>query len=349
MKRHTTARRIATIAFLLAAPLITLELGVRLLILTDRLPVAAAHTPEFEITWENLSKLGTADVLILGDSVSQQGIEPAELERLLRPERGEVTVFNAASGGAGVGVSWSIVQQLAREDRLPRVVLLGIQPGSVRNDSNFREKFGLTPMGSLFSDCERVSGYEDRLDCGFAAISAAWRWRGHLDRVLGALQRTVPSQITSGGLRLRKDGFREGRGVSMTRLSEQLDGANLKIRLIQVSEDMVNGYVRLMDRLRAEGVTVVPIAIPESKPLRDRMELRQPGRRQLFRDALDRLEQLTGVTFVDPVVFGAWYGDGQARNFNHLSVDGATNFTRQLWAMPDFHDRLLAGLDATPD
>jgi hypothetical protein len=47
---------------------------------------------------------------------------------------------------------------------------------------------------------------------------------------------------------------------------------------------------------------------------------------------------------VDPVSFGAWWGDGAARNFNHLSDAGAADFMRQLWDMPDFHDPLVAGV-----
>jgi hypothetical protein len=346
---RSTIGRVAAVALLLAAPLIALELGVRLLISTERLPVAAAHTPEFEITWENLSRLGTPDVLVLGDSVSQQGIEPAVLARLLGRETAEpLVVFNGASPGGGVGVSWAIAEQLAREDRLPRVAVVGIYPGTLRSDATYRNVFGLTPMGGLFSGCERMNDYGQHLDCGFGAFSAAWRWRGHLDRVVGALGDGVPFKITTDGLFLREDGFREGRGVPLSRLLEQLDAADLRIRIFEVSDDVADGYVRLIETLESHGVAVIPVAIPDTPQLIERMERMQPGRRDLFREALDDLETRTGIEFVDPVAFGAWWGDGQARNFNHLSAEGAVKFTRQLWSMENFRARLLGALSGQP-
>jgi hypothetical protein len=340
-------RRLAMVVLLLVLPLVAVELGIRVLIATDRLPMAAAHTPEFEITWENLSRLGTADVLILGDSVSQQGIEPAELARLLLGELEHgVKVFNAASPGGTVGVNWAIVEQLAREGRLPRVVILGVYPGTLGTDRTYQDVFSRTPMGGVFSGCDRMQGYGERLDCGFAAISDAWRWRGHPDRILRALGTEVPRRIASGGLQLREDGFRVGRGVSLQRLQAQLDRANLRRRIFVFQNDVADGYARLVESLHANGVSIVPVAIPDTPALAERMEPRQPGRRQLFREALDALESRTGSTFIDPVAFGDWWGGGEARNFNHLSGRGAIKFTRQLWGMPEFRTLLLDALAA---
>lgn len=347
--RSQRSRRIALAVLSFGVPLLAMEIGARLLIATERLPTAAAHAPEFEITWENLSRLGTADVLILGDSVTQQGIEPSVLQRALRRETGdELVVFNAASPGGGVGVSWAIVEQLAREERLPSIAIVGVFSGTLRSDATYREAFGLTAMGGLFSDCERMDQTGQQLDCRLAAYSAAWRWRGHPERILLALQETVPRRIRSGGLQLREDGFREGRGVPISTLLEQLDAADLRIRTFAMANEVADGYVRLIETLESHGVTVVPIAIPDTPQLIERMERMQPGRRQLFRDALDALELRTGLEFVDPVAFGPWWGDGQARNFAHLSAEGAVRFTRQLWSMDDFRARLLAGLSGQP-
>jgi hypothetical protein len=345
-RRPRVARRVAVVATLLLLPLIVVELGVRVLIATDRLPVAAAHTPEFEITWQNLTRLGQADVLILGDSVSQQGIEPAVLSSMLERELGHsVSVFNAASPGGGLGVNWAIVEELAREGRLPKVAIVGTYPGTLQDDLVYRDVFALTPMGELFGGCDGMAEYGQQLDCRFAAISAAWRWRGHPDRILRAFETAVPSRITSGGLHLREDGFREGRGVLLAKLQEQLDAADLRRRLFAFPEDVSDSYVRLIEALRANGVAIVPVAIPDTPELSERMGRMQPDRRGLFRDALDVLEARTGLTFVDPVAFGDWWRDGMARNFNHLSALGAVRFTRQLWRMREFRDGLLRALD----
>jgi hypothetical protein len=332
-------------AALLVGPLLAAELGVRLLIATDRLPVAAAHAPEFEISWQNLARLGRADVLIIGDSSSQQDLEPAVLTRMLRQQLGRtLSVFNIAGPGNTVGVNWAIVEQLAREGRLPRVAIVGIYPGSLQDDAIYRDVFSLTPMGGLFSDCERMRDYGQQLSCRLASVSAAWRWRGHPDRIVRALSGTVPRRSHEGGLQLRQDGFREGDGVTLDRIQAQMDAADLRRRIFVFPDEVQSGYVRLIEALRANGVAVVPVAIPDTPPLIERMERMQPGRRQLFRDALDVLEARTGLPFVDPISFGDWWKDGEARNFNHLSASGAIKFTRQLWEMPEFREALLAGL-----
>lgn len=344
-RRRPGRRRLLLIAMLLLLPLLTVEVGVRTLIAAGRLPLAAAHTPDFEVAWENLSRLGTPDVLILGDSVTQQGIEPAILSSLLEKQVGRpVSIFNAASPGGTMGVNWAIVEELAKEHRLPKLAIVGIYPGTLKNDLTYTDIFGLTPMGGLFTDCDRMRGYAPQLDCRFAAVSAAWRWRGHPDRIIRALQTPVPRRITTRGLRLRQDGFREGRGVAMERLQEQLDQADLRKRIFVFPDAVRDGYERLIDTLQSHGVTVVPVAVPDTPALAERMEHLQAGRRGLFRDALDVLEARTGLTFVDPVQFGDWWRDGAARNFNHLSAAGAKEFTRQLWGMPEFRDALVDGL-----
>jgi hypothetical protein len=337
--------RIAMVILLLLAPLLLVELSVRVLIATDRLPVAAAHTVEFEITWTNLARIGTPDVLILGDSVSQQGMEPGVLSTLLSDEVGRpVSVFNASSPGGRIGVNLAMVEQLAREGRLPRVAIIGLYPGTLNNDLTFTDVFAVTPMGALFTACQRTTSLAEALDCQFGSVSAAWRWRGHPDRLLRAFERPVPHTIVTGGLHLRADGFREGRGVSLERLQAQLDGADLRKRLFAFSDEVAQRYVELVDSLRSRGVVVVAVAVPDTPALAARMERLEPGRRGMFRGALDTLQQMSGLRFVDPVAFGSWWGDGAARNFNHLSVRGAAQFTRQLWEMPDFHDPLVAGV-----
>jgi hypothetical protein len=333
------------VALLLLAPLLLVELGVRLLIASDRLPVAAAHTVEFEITWTNLARAGTPDVLILGDSVSQQGMEPAVLSDLLSDAVGHrVSVFNGSSPGGRVGVNLAMVEQLAREDRLPRVAIVAIYPGTLNNDFTFTGAFIFTPMGGLFTACQYATDLADALDCQLGSVSAAWRWRGHPDRLVRAFDQPVPRTATSGGLHLRSDGFREGRGVSLERLQAQMDGSDLRKRLFGFSDEVAQRYVQLIHELTSHGVVVVPVAVPDTPALAARMELLEPGRRALFRGALDTLEQMSGLRFVDPIAFGSWWGDGEARNFNHLSVKGAADFTRQLWDMPAFRDPIVAGV-----
>src|SRR5688500_12457855 len=142
-RRHTSRARvgrIALIVLLVLGPLVAAEGAIRLLIAADRLPPARAHLRDFEIMWMNLARQGVPDVLILGDSVTQQGIDPAVLASELGSQSGrDVTAYNAASAAAGFGMNLSIARQLAREGRLPGVAIVGIQPGAITSDASLRE------------------------------------------------------------------------------------------------------------------------------------------------------------------------------------------------------------------
>ena len=340
-------RRFVLILLLIVMPVAGLEVGLRVLIAFGRLPVAPAHTPEFEITWTNLERVGPADVLILGDSVSQQGIEPRLLADLIHGSTGRaVKVFNAASPGGTVGVNWALVNRLAAEGRLPKVAVVGVYPGTLKNDLTYREFLGRTPMGEIFGDCELTDDLESAASCRLSEISVAWRWRGYLDRLGRAATGAVPRRLRSGGLVLRSDGFREGKGVSLELLRRQIRRANLDRRLFAFPPDVLQGYERLFRLLEDHGVKIVAVAIPNTPILEARMEKLQPGHRQMFVQAIATIENLTGVAFVDPQAFGDWWGNGAARNFVHLSAAGARAFTAQLWNMPEFQRRLLDGLGA---
>ena len=135
-------------------PLLAAEIGLRVLVAADRLPFADSHRDDFEITWANLERSGTPDILILGDSVSKQGIEPNVLDGLARQAAGSnISVFNAASLGGGLGVNAAIVEELAAQGRLPRVVVVGVASGTLSTDITFRESFSRTVMGRLFAGC----------------------------------------------------------------------------------------------------------------------------------------------------------------------------------------------------
>jgi hypothetical protein len=339
------AGRILLVALLLVIPLLALEAGVRLLVATHRLPFAPAHTREFEVMWTNLSRGPAPDVLILGDSVSQQGIEPAVLGRRAGRALGRtVTIFNAASPGGTVSVNRALVEQLAREGRLPKVAIVGIYPGTLKNDLTYTEFLGRSPMGGIFGDCELEGTLEGTLACRLNGISLAWRWRGQLDRIATSFVDPVPLQMRSDGLLLRQDGFREGRGVPLSRLDAQLAQANLDRRLFAFPPEVLAGYERLIDVLRDNRVAIVAIQIPDTPVLEAGMEAYQPGRLQMMVDAVADIEATTGLDFIKVEAFGSWWADGMARNFNHLSAEGAKAFTAQLWEVDAFREQLLAAL-----
>ena len=286
------------------------------------------------------------DVLILGDSTAQQGMEPRVLEELVEEALGRsIEVFNAASPGGVLGTNAAIVQQLADEDRLPPILVVAVYAGTLSTDATFQDIFSRTAMGRLFTGCRGPTSVEETLDCHLGRVSALWRWRGHPGDVVTAVATPLPATDGEAGLRLRADGFREGRGRPISHLERQVRRADLSRRLFDFPPAVRHSWTRLVATARAEGSTVIGVAIPDTPQLRDQMEELQPGRERMYHEAVHELAESSGVPFVDVARFGDWFGDGMARNFNHLSREGARHFTRQVWEMPAFRQLLLDALD----
>lgn len=339
-----TRRRITLVTLLTVVPILLIEVSVRGLIATHHLPVAPAHLPDFEISWMNLERQGTVDVLVLGDSVAQQGILPAGVREALAPALGrDVAVFNAASASGTLGVNLAIARQLASEGRLPRIAMIGIQPGILRDD-NTLAVFARTPMGMLFTACNAADGIEASLDCRLGQVSALWRWRGHIDLVWEGIGREKDRSSTSGGLTLRQDGFRAGSGLSDEKLLGQLEIYLAHPSPFSLGAKARDQFVALVRFLRDRGAVVVAVAVPEAPQLAQAREERQPGWTAAWYAALDELSRRAGIAIIDPGTFGSWYGEGSMRNIKHLSERGAAGFTHQLMSMPEVRDPMLEAL-----
>jgi hypothetical protein len=102
-----------------------------------------------------------------------------------------------------------------------------------------------------------------------------------------------------------------------------------------------DSWMRLVEAARENGSTIIGVAMPDTPQLRDRMEELQPGRERMYHEAVAALAEDADVPFVVVDRFGDWFGDGMARNFNHLSHAGAKHFTRQLWRESPFRELLL--------
>lgn len=341
-----TLHRRLILSALLVLPLLGTEIGLRAMVAAHRLAFADAHRADFEITWANLERGGTPDVLILGDSVSQQSIEPVVLERLVKRATGlRISVFNAASPGGGLGVNAAIVEELATQGRLPPVIVVGIATGTLSTDVTFHNIFSRTVMGRLFTGCEVPMPLSEAVDCHASRASLLWRWRGHPRDIVEAVLQPLPETDRRDGLRLREDGFRIGRGRSLAQIERQLSRADLDKRRVVIDPEVQSSWQWLVSTAEANGSVVIPVAIPDTPPMGKRMEQVQPGREKLFWDGIGLLEDGAGVPFVRVSALGAWWGDGMARNFNHLSHAGARQFTRQLWDMDDFRQPVVRAIE----
>jgi hypothetical protein len=344
--------RIVLITALVLGPLIAGELVVRALIAADRLPPAAAHFRPVDVMWLNLERAGRPDVLLLGDSMTHSGIDPAVLGELASKAVGrEVSSYGLAIPGSGPATSLLMLEQLAREGRLPEVAVLGISPPNLRGNPGGDAAFARSPMGQLFAQCDGVEGYAEIVDCAIGQLSALWQWRGRPEQIVRALRRPVSTLGGRGSERiLRRDGFSERKGRSVTELEAQVaDGLDREDPTIALGEGVSDHYRVLVDFLRAHGIEVVATLVPYSPTYAEALEARHPGFEQERGAAAGQLAREIGLEIIDPGRFGSWWGDGDSSNIKHLSGEGAAEFTRQLWQTTAFRDGVLAGLEQPPE
>ena len=335
---------------LLIMPALLGEGAVRTLIATGRLAPAAAHFRTLEVSWVDLERAGTVDVLLIGPSTVHSGIDPAVLGELASEALGRpVSVFNL--GIPGLGGEVSILQQLEREGRLPELVIVGVSAlglgAGAGRDGTGDSPYRRSPMGELFTRCEDspAAGYEAVADCQAGLVSALWRWRGRLDQIVDAVRSPL-----SGGYRgdrfRRPDGFSAGPPRTVATIESQIEkGLQTQDRLIEMRADSIDRYARIARFLDEHGVAVTGTSIPYAPVYMDAAEAKLPGFGASWQDAIGTLAEGTGIPFVDPVRFGDWWGDGSSQDIKHLSREGAVEFTRQLWDIPAFRAGVTEALE----
>lgn len=339
------SRRPWVIAFVLViVPVLVAELVLRLLIGTDRLPVAASIRPA-QLVWAFQDEHPRIDLAIVGDSMSHSGIDPALLADLAGTATGQQLVgYDLAVPGNGPGTSLLQLQQLAREGRMPKVVVMGISPIGLRGDAQGDRTFRRSPMGLLFGDCQGITELAAIVDCRAAQVSALWRWRGRWEQVIGAV---TGGDFTAGkgGRRPRRDGFSSGPKRTVAELGPQVEeGLSREDEGMALGPTVVRDYQALVDFIRSQGSTAVGVLVPYSQLYTDALEARHPGWDAERLAAARALAEAIGVPVVDPGPIAGWWGDGMSQNIKHFSGAGAKRFTEQLWSVPAFADAVASGL-----
>jgi len=340
-------RKQLLIVLCLLGPLLFAELGVRALIATDRLPVAAAHFDRLEISWSNLAHIGRQpDVLILGDSMGQQDLDPETLARLAQPYTGNtLRIYDLSVSGAGFGTIRILVDQLMREGRLPPVLIVGVSPSILRGGPlGVVSDFQRSPMGQQFSQCANVEGYVQTVDCQFSQISKLWLWRGQPVRLARALVRGRPRTSKHAGL-MRPDGFIEGPSRPIAAIQSQVpDALDRQGSAFAMEASTLPEFVDLIGALRRGGAHVVVVTIPYSPLFTDALLAVNPDWESERAGAVAQLGAAAGVPVVESGSFGSWWGDGSSSDVKHLSHEGAIAFDQQLWGTLALHDAFLAAL-----
>ncbi|MFN8621780.1 MAG: hypothetical protein U0869_13695 [Chloroflexota bacterium] len=339
------SRRPWVIAFVLVlVPVLAAELVLRMLIGMDRLPVAASIRPA-QIVWAFQDEHPRIDLAVVGDSMSHSGLDPALLGELASAATGrDVVGYDFAVPGNGPGTSLLQLQQLAREGRMPEVVVMGISPIGLRGDAQGDRTFRRSPMGQLFGDCQGITELAAVVDCRAAQVSALWRWRGRWQQVLSAV---TGGDFTAGkgGRHPRHDGFSSGPKRTVAQLQPQVEeGLSHEDVAMALGPTVIDDYRALVDFITSQGSTAVGVLVPYSQLYADALEARHPGWDTERLVAAQDLSAAIGAPVIDPGSIAAWWGDGTSQNIKHFSGAGAKRFTQQAWDAPGFADAVVAAL-----
>jgi len=323
-------RRLIVVA-VLVAPLVAGEIGVRALIATHQLPIAAAHQAAIEVAWTNHDQQGPTDILILGDSLARMGIHPRTLAGLAEGAAGRpVTAYNLSAPGTGFPVYRAFLEQLGRERRLPKVVVIGISTVGLQRSDEQSARALHSPFGRLVSNCSMVAGVEETLSCRLESVSALWRWRGQPTRLAEALVASVPAALVDGGITLEVDGYASSLPMRPKTLDRQLALALQNLPPLANADPNVQEYIDLVDAAWSRGVRVVSVLVPYSPPLEDALEAREPGWRAHRTSMLERLGEQAGQPILDNGPLNPWTVH-DSHDTRHFSLPGAQRFTQQLW------------------
>ena len=348
-RRRPSPRRALLILLLLLLPLLLMELGVRMLISSGRLAVAAAHDPALELSWMDLQRAGRQDIVLYGDSLIQQGIDPTVLADALGSPGRPVRVFDLASSGGRMGVNRALARELQAEGRSPRVAIIGLSPIGLRSDATWTDAMSQTPMGRLFTDCQPATAIGQQIDCRAEEASALWRWHGRLGQIYQAIRTGQPVRRHLNGRDLRADGFRVNPAATAAELEGQMTQALAGEPVhLEASLDAATSLAGLIADLRKDDVIPVVVAVPFSPPFTDALLARDPRWADERAAAIATLSAQAGIDIIDPVRFGPWWTPASSFDVKHLSAAGAQDFTRQLLSIPAFADAVRAGLAAGP-
>jgi hypothetical protein len=343
MSRRLTRATVLLLVALL--PLLLAEIAVRGLVAQGRLGLAPSHDAALDWSLDRLRESGPPDVLLLGDSLTAMGIEPAVLGTLASDALGwPVRVFGAAQLGTDVAVSDVLAEQLQREGIAPSAVVIGLSLGSLEGPT------GPPPLlasryGQYLSGCRSSPDPVATVDCLLGQASVLWRWRGQPERVVQAATGSAPREWVDGPRTRRLDGFLAEGGRTAEWLAAQVRPTVRRRTLDAHLDAQVTGQLAgLVGRLRSAGSSVVVVFLPYSPPLMDALAARDPAFDVTLDASLDALGAAAGTTIVDPGRFGDWWTPAASSDVRHLSTDGAAAFTRQLWAMPGFRDPLIGAL-----
>lgn len=338
-----------------ALPSGTTRADLQELVEAERLPLGVTHGGFFEtMTNAVRAKREAPDVIFLGDSMVQQGIDPRVFQEELSASAGrEVTAFNAASSRARWGVNKMVARYLVEVDRVPDVVVLTLSTRAAERDDFYTTDVAPTPFSSVVEGCDRTPSKDwtrrDAAQCRADVEDPTERFREGGFQVGRALKGRMPqtSARVDENSYLRSDGMMIHPSMSLSEVRADSDERTERgfPGFPTVHEEASRDFGETARILREHGATVIATEIPYTPPHQKNLET--------FRDYDERRQEsakkITSSNDVPhyPVTdFDDWFGDGDARDAIHLAPQGARKFSRQLLEdTPGFREAVLEGLE----
>ncbi len=304
----------------LVLPLALAEVAVRAI--EDRLPIPAGWgTPEIPYKLGLLPEAG-ADVLVLGSSVTDAGVDPSLLDALAPTERG---TFNGSLGAGTLEMVAVAARELWLPALKPKVVVLGV----VSRDLNANDPSQAATQQRFFDGMQvgALLGTEnlaERIDRALADTFALWRHRGSL-RSFTALRGDAPPGWSSalsaddGQYRLFAEQAYEPTDALFDFIRE---GALADWAIGQSNLDAIRDIIKAA---RAVGARVLLVDMPTHD---DWVGLHPRGVSDMarYRAALQDLADELQV----PLMRSEDYGDEDFADVVHLNEQGAEHLTEEV-------------------
>lgn len=319
-----------------------------------RLPLAQAHGGVFETMTNALAATEeTPDVVFLGDSMTQQGVDPQVVGRTLSRSTGEdVTALNAASSRARWGVNAMMARYMVKIDRVPDVVVLMVSTRAAESDDFYEQDVAHTPFSSVVEGCDREQSQqwtdEDEAQCRQDVTDLEERYReagGQVARARAG-KKAATSALVDENSGLRSDGMLLHESMTRAEVEKASDERTKRgfPGFPTVREDAVEDFGETKRILESHGATVISSEIPYSPPHQKNLETfgDYDARRQA---AAKELADRNDVPHFPVSSYGSWWGDHDSRDPIHLAPQGAASFSTQLLRdTPGLREALEEGL-----
>ena len=298
-------------------------------------------TLDYEAVLLATELLPAAEVVVMGTSRAREGLQSPDLVSLLGEQLGHrVTVRNYGVASGRIDTSMVLLDRLAHQDKLPRVLVLAVDASDFRDVQIPGDRFRLVSAGSAVDEIRR-NGWPDELDfthvignsiplrLALARTTIHYRLVRRGDFEAGDARR---NNAAFGGTSEWARDYARALAIRDRPPRMRVNKAHIAraARSYVVQDDQLAKLGAMMDRARHYGVRVVLAELPVSPPVRSR-ELVAAARDRL-RAELHRLADGSCVQTWTMESMDDDFGMRDFRDASHMCARGARRYAQLLSA-----------------